>query len=101
MNAIPAFSAQARRPAPAAWTPAHLARRPAPRMGQAAPAAAAGMVLLGTAASVATSYVGFRLGSLDRGFPSVLGYVVGAVGALQTLVGLLGLVGVSMAGNRA
>lgn len=56
-------------------------------------ALAAGTVALFTLPALATAYVGFRLGTLDKGFPSILGYVVGTLASLGVLAGLLGMVG--------
>lgn len=57
-------------------------------------AAAAGVVLVPTALAALTSFVGFRLGTKDEGFPSFLGYALGALGAISALVGLLMVVGI-------
>lgn len=63
-------------------------------MGQAR-AYAVGALTIPTIIAAASSYVGFRLGSLDHGIPSVLGYAVGTLGALGALIGVLGIIGVS------
>jgi hypothetical protein len=44
--------------------------------------------------AVASSYVGFRLGSIDKGLPQVLGYVVGVLGGLGAFGLLLTTAGV-------
>lgn len=92
------------------WSPAPLPQGPSEKiqetlgiamasdpdlaLGQAgARAMAAGTIALLTLPAAATAYVGYRLGTLDKGFPSILGYVVGTVGALGVLAGLLGMLG--------
>jgi hypothetical protein len=59
-------------------------------------AVALGALLLPTAAAAAVSYVGFRLGSKDDGWASILGYVVGALGAVTALMGVLAMTGVAV-----
>src|SRR4029078_6764117 len=67
------------------------------KVGGAAKAVALGALLLPTAAAAAVSFVGFRLGSKDEeGWVSVLGYVVGAIGALSALMGVLAMMGVAV-----
>lgn len=44
--------------------------------------------------AVASAYVGFRLGSIDKGLPQALGYVVGVLGGLGAFGLLLTTVGV-------
>lgn len=92
------------------WSPATLPQGPADKiqetlgiamasdpdvaLGQAAARAmAAGSIALLTVPSAAVAYVGYRLGTLDKGFPSILGYIVGTVGALGVLAGVLGMLG--------
>jgi hypothetical protein len=55
---------------------------------------------LGTALSAGTAWVGFSTGSREEGFLSVLGYIVGSIGALTAVGGmasllLLGIAGIS------
>jgi len=82
------------------WKPIELPNNP--NLGQSSPSAstvkavAIGAMLLPTAAAAAVSYVGFRLGSKDDGLASILGYVVGAFGALTALMGLLAMTGVAV-----
>ena len=65
-------------------------------LGQASPRAlATGMVLVPTLIAGVMSYVGFRLGSKDQGFPAFLGNMVGALSGIAALVGLLAAVGVA------
>ena len=72
-----------------------MAVDPDAALGQAgAKAVAATTVALITLPAVLTAYVGFRLGTKDKGLPSILGYVVGTVASLGVLAGLLALVGV-------
>lgn len=53
----------------------------------------AGTAAILTLPSAATAYVGFSYGSMAKGFPSILGYLVGTMGALGVLFGLLSVVG--------
>lgn len=82
------------------WKPVELPHNP--NLGQTTPggstvkAVALGALLLPTAAAAAVSYVGFRLGSKDEGWASILGYVVGALGAVSALMGLLAMTGVAV-----
>jgi hypothetical protein len=82
------------------WKPVELPRNPNLTLGQAGEgtikAVALGALLLPTAAAAAVSYVGFRLGSKDEGWASILGYVVGALGAVSALMGLLAMTGVAV-----
>jgi len=82
------------------WKPVELPKNPNLELGQsggAAKAVALGALLLPTAAAAAVSFVGFRLGSRDEeGWVSVLGYVVGAIGALSALMGVLAMMGVAV-----
>ena len=82
------------------WKPVELPKNPNLELGQsggAAKAVALGALLLPTAAAAAVSFVGFRLGSKDEeGWVSVLGYVVGAIGALSALMGVLAMMGVAV-----
>lgn len=72
-----------------------MAVDPDAALGQAgAKAVAATTVALITLPAVLTAYVGFRLGTKDKGLPSILGYVVGTVASLGVLAGLLAIVGV-------
>ena len=78
------------------WRPAKLAGSSV-ELGQAtelqkrmfARGATVGGLTLATLIAATTAFVGFRLGKTDHGIPSVLGYVVGGIGALATLGGLL------------
>jgi hypothetical protein len=83
------------------WKPVELPKNPALELGQsggAVKAVALGALLLPTAAAAAVSFVGFRLGSRDsESWVSVLGYVVGAIGAISTVMGLLAMMGVAVA----
>lgn len=54
----------------------------------------AGTAAILTLPAAATAYVGFSYGSMAKGFPSILGYLVGTFGALGVLAGLLSVVGV-------
>ena len=81
------------------WKPVELPKNP--NLGQAgsgtAKAVAIGALLLPTAAAAAVSLVGFRLGSKDdEGWASVLGYIVGALGAISAVMGLLAMMGVAV-----
>jgi hypothetical protein len=82
------------------WKPVELPKNPNLELGQsggAAKAVALGALLLPTAAAAAVSFVGFRLGSKDEeGWVSVLGYVVGAIGAISAVMGLLAMMGVAV-----
>jgi hypothetical protein len=84
------------------WKPTPLPRNPAldANLGQVGEgtvkAVTLGALLLPTAVAAATAYVGFRLGSKDEGFPSVLGYVVGALGGISAIMGLLAMLGVAV-----
>lgn len=82
------------------WKPVELPRNPNLELGQsggAAKAVAIGALLLPTAAAAAVSFVGFRLGSKDEEtWASVLGYVVGAIGAISAVMGLLAMMGVAV-----
>jgi hypothetical protein len=51
-------------------------------------------MLVPLAISAAVSYVGFRLGSKDEGFPAFMGYGVGILGALGGLSSLMVMLGV-------
>ncbi len=91
------------------WTPgpvpyrANLAVRPRLHaIGQAAPSAAAGAALglLDTGLGAATSYVGFHTAVAERGFLSILGWIVGITGGLYALSSLAGTV-VLVAGGAA
>lgn len=71
-----------------------MASSPDAALGQIGERAfAASTVALLTLPALATAYVGFRLGTLDKGFPSILGYVVGTLASLGVLAGVLGIVG--------
>lgn len=81
------------------WKPVELPHNPS--LGQPSAgtvkAVALGALLLPTAAAAAVSLVGFRLGSRDEeGWISILGYVVGALGAVSTLMGILAMMGVAV-----
>lgn len=82
------------------WKPVELPFNKS--LGQSVPstgtvkAVAIGALLLPTAAAAAVSYVGFRLGSKDEGWASILGYVVGALGAVSAVMGLLAMTGVAV-----
>lgn len=82
------------------WKPVELPKNPNLELGQsegAVKAVALGALLLPTAVAAAVSFVGFRLGSKDdEGWVSVLGYVVGAVGAISALMGVLAMMGVAV-----
>lgn len=69
-------------------------------LGQISPGTAKGValgaLLLPTAAAAAVSYVGFRLGSKDEGFASILGYIVGALGGISAIMGVLAMLGVAV-----
>lgn len=88
------------------WKPTPLPHNPAldanlnAHLGQVGPgtvkAVTLGALLLPTALAAATAYVGFKLGSKDEGFPSVLGYVVGALGGISALMGILAMLGVAV-----
>lgn len=83
------------------WKPVPLPHNPALELGQdvtpgGAKAVAMGALLLPTALAAATSYVGFRLGSQEDGFPMVLGYLVGVLGGISALMGVLALLGVAI-----
>lgn len=84
-----------------AWSPKPFA--PAVARGRAVPAverlgqstagvAALGAVplLLGAALGAGTAWVGFSTGSRESGILSILGYLVGSLGALAALGGTLG-----------
>lgn|SRR6187401_341188 len=82
------------------WKPVELPKNP--NLGQAGAgtvkAVALGALLLPTAAAAAVSFVGFRLGSSkdEEGWVSVLGYVVGALGAISAVMGVLAMMGVAV-----
>lgn len=90
------------------WTPAHATRRlqawtpgsaavqlSSQVLGQAAEKGVAAVVMLvPTAFAAAVSYVGFRTGMRDKGFPQVVGYGVGFLGGLGVLGGLLAALGI-------
>lgn len=84
------------------WKPVPLPHNPAldANLGQVGPgtvkAVTLGALLLPTALAAATAYVGFRLGSKDEGVPSILGYVVGALGGISAIMGLLAMLGVAV-----
>lgn len=89
-----------------AWTPA-IALRPTwspaqpvqtPQLGQAAAAKAItiGALMIPTALSAGVAYVGIRLGTLDHGFPQILGYAVGSLAALNALLGVLAMIGIAV-----
>jgi hypothetical protein len=103
MNPSPFAATQpfgARPPArpPAAWRPgaARVVARPVLGQEAAARGLALGFIAVPTALAVASSYVGFRLGYIDRGFPSVLGYIVGVTGGIGAFFGLLSMLGVAL-----
>lgn len=81
------------------WSPApqrYMAGTPA-RMGQSyfgLGVTAAG--LIGLALSSAVAYVGIRTGSKEKGFGSVVGWVVGVMGVISGLGTLAGLAGVAL-----
>lgn len=54
-------------------------------------------LVLGTALSAGTAWVGFATGSREEGFLSVLGYVVGTIGALMAVGGMASLALLGMA----
>lgn len=81
------------------WKPVELPKNPNIELGQGGTvkAVAIGALLLPTAAAAAVSFVGFRLGSRDsEGWVSVLGYVVGALGAISAIMGVLAMMGVAV-----
>jgi hypothetical protein len=69
-------------------------------LGQVGPgtvkAVTLGALLLPTTLAAATAYVGFRLGSKDEGIPSIVGYIVGALGGITALMGILAMLGVAV-----
>lgn len=78
-------------------TPFPKWRPPVPRLAQTEAqikTIAAGFTLVPTVLFAATSYVGFRLGTKDEGFPAVLGYTIGGLSALGALASLLITIGV-------
>lgn len=80
------------------WKPVVLP--PNPNLGQVGEGTvktmAIGALLLPTVAAAAVSFVGFRLGSKDDGWESILGYIVGALGGLSALMGVLAMLGVAV-----
>lgn len=80
------------------WKPIPLPHNPDLELGQAGAVKAAtmGALLLPTAVAAAAAYVGFRLGSKDEGFASILGYIVGALGGISAIMGLLAMLGVAV-----
>lgn len=80
------------------WKPTPLPHNPDLELGQAGAVKAAtlGALLLPTAVAAAVAYVGFRLGSKDEGFESILGYIVGALGGISAVMGLLAMLGVAV-----
>jgi hypothetical protein len=88
-----------------AWRPTVLPLRKGPSISQAVPPSAARAigagVLLGTvstAVGIAASYVGIRTGVRESGFLSILGYVVGAAGALYTLSSAVATIALALVG---
>jgi hypothetical protein len=84
------------------WKPTPLPHNPAldANLGQVGEgtvkAVTLGALLLPTTLAAAVAYVGFRLGSKDEGVPSILGYVVGALGGISALMGILAMLGVAV-----
>lgn len=76
------------------WSPAKPRWLAPPRLGQQASATVGdiGMRLIGTAFGAAVTYVGIRSGLKDRGFPQVLGWIVGIGTGIATLLTLGGVV---------
>lgn len=78
-----------------AWRPAPMALVERPKMGQStAGVAAIGAIpmLLGAAWGAGAAWVGFSTGAREKGLLSILGYVVGSVGALGAIFGTLGAI---------
>lgn len=88
-----------------AWRPGlgspAIARRPFLGVGDqkagAILGAGVGTLAFGTALSAGTAWVGFSTGSREEGFLSVLGYVVGSIGALMTVGGVASLLALGIA----
>lgn len=79
------------------WKPVVLPHNPNLGQGEGAvKTLAIGALLLPTAAAAAVSFVGFRLGSKDEGWESILGYIVGVLGGLSALMGVLAMLGVAV-----
>jgi hypothetical protein len=80
-----------------AWAPAKALSRPASeKLGapeEYSKVMTAVTLGLPTAIAAATSYVGFRQGSIDTGIPQALGYMVGLAGAVFAVWGILGMAG--------
>lgn len=76
------------------WSPAKPRWLTHPRLGQQASTAVGdiGMRLVGTAFGAAVTYVGIRSGLKDKGFPQVLGWIVGIGTGIATLLALGGVV---------
>lgn len=75
------------------WKPVALPVNPS--LGQAGSQTSLSSILIPTAFWAMISFVGFRLGRLDHGVPSVLGYVAGGLAgavALRNILKALGIV---------